>query len=1059
MTARLATVLVVVLGLTGVFVPHASAALGDDFGVTEAAGAAWPGAQAFWAGACDLEGASTSNGGVGVPPGSFAHCIDHGRPYIPPFGDPDPDPPRETTWEPGGEPSWRLDPYAQAGGHPDTTLSFWMRRSPVQRENSGIPFSTDGDTKTIVTKLPAGIAGNPQAVPQCPSSALRTVPPTCPPETQVGVSTVSIGVGGPTGIVQYVFPVWNVEPRDGKTAELMISAGDIAGRANIPIVARVRSDDDYGIDALAINLPGGVPLFGQTITLWGVPWAASHDKFRPVTQYQGHLDEGVARAGMPESGLSGGTQDLGGAPGIQSQEPQSYQPSWGPIQPFMTNPTECSPVKAVTRLELDSWQDPGIFRPFGAVADATIGGCPAVPFDPSVAIQPTTQAADSPSGLDVTLDIPQNNDPPADVATEPDDDTGAPAHWKSASGLATSHMRDAVATLPEGVSVNPSAANGQLACSPAQIGLTSSSPIRFNGAPVACPDASKLGTVVAETPLLDPVDYPTGSVYVATQNDNPFNSLVALYMVLDSPRRGLTVKLAGKADLDPVTGRITTAFRQNPQLPVSRFVLRFKGGPLAPLATPVTCGTGLTSFALTPYSDPGSPVTIAQPFPITSGPNGTACPAGAAARPFGLGFSAGTESPVAGAHSPFRMRLTRPDGAQEVDRIEVTTPKGLSATLAGVPYCSEAAIAAAGAPSRTGRAELASPSCPAASRIGTTTVGAGAGSQPFYTGGSMYLAGPYKGAPLSLAIMVPAVAGPFDLGTVVVRTALHVNPRSAQITAISDPLPRILHGIPLRVRDIRVDIDRPGFTLNPTDCSEQLVTGKVFGSHGALSDVSNRFQVAECTRLPFKPKLTFRLKGGTKRGKHPQFTATVWARPGDANIARVAAALPRSEFLENAHIRTICTRPDFAADNCPKGAIYGHATAWSPLLDEPLTGPVYLRSSDNLLPDLVPDLRGPAHQPIKVELAGRTDSIRGGIRNTFDIVPDAPVSRFVLRMQGGKKGLLVNSRDICRRTYRAKVDLTAHNGKAHTIRPKLVARGCKKAKKRKAKRGGHKRGR
>ena len=286
------------------------------------------------------------------------------------------------------------------------------------------------------------------------------------------------------------------------------------------------------------------------------------------------------------------------------------------------------------------------------------------------------------------------------------------------------------------------------------------------------------------------------------------------------------------------------------------------------------------------------------------------------------------------------------------------------------------------------------------------------------------------------------MAGPFDLGVQVVRTALYVNPKTAQVTAVSDTIPKILRGVPLRIRDIRVDIDRPDFTLNPTDCSEQLITAKVAGASGASTERTSRFQVAECARLGFAPKLALKLRGGTKRGDYPALTAVLHARPGDANIARTSVALPRSEFLANEHIRTLCTRPRFAADQCPPGAIYGHATAWSPLLDQPLSGPVYLRSSDNLLPDLVPDLRGPAHQPIRIELSGRTDSIRGGIRNTFDVLPDAPVSRFVLRMRGGNRGLLVNSRDICRRPYRAKVKMNAQNGRRVSMRPKMQVR-CK----------------
>ena len=306
-----------------------------------------------------------------------------------------------------------------------------------------------------------------------------------------------------------------------------------------------------------------------------------------------------------------------------------------------------------------------------------------------------------------------------------------------------------------------------------------------------------------------------------------------------------------------------------------------------------------------------------------------------------------------------------------------------------------------------------------------------------------------------MAVIAPAVAGPFDLGTVVTRIALHVDPKTAEITAISDPIPQILAGIPLDIRSVSVALDRPDFALTGTSCDPSAVGGLLTSTLGQIAALSSRYQLAECTRLGFKPKMTLRLKGGTKRGKHPALTATIFPRPGDANIKSVSVAFPRSEFLENAHIRTICTRPDFAADSCPAGAVYGSATVDTPLLDYDLSGNVYLRSSDNLLPDVVTDLRGPAHQPLRVEAAGRTDSIRGGIRNTFDFFPDAPFTKATVALQGGNKGLLVNSRDICARAYRATVRFIAHNNMTRTIRPKLKAQCGKKGK---GKRGGHKRG-
>ena len=389
------------------------------------------------------------------------------------------------------------------------------------------------------------------------------------------------------------------------------------------------------------------------------------------------------------------------------------------------------------------------------------------------------------------------------------------------------------------------------------------------------------------------------------------------------------------------------------------------------------------------------------------------------------------------------LKLQRDDGTARFRGLTVALPKGLLGKLAGVPYCAETALAGVPSAEGTGAAQVASPSCPAASQVGTASVDAGAGTSPFHVStGKAYLAGPYNGAALSLAVVTPAIAGPFDLGNVVVRTALRVNPETAQITAVSDPLPTILQGIPLDLREIRVNVDRPDFTLNPTSCDPMAIHGAITSTTGQNANVSSRFQVANCERLGFKPKLAIRLMGKTHRSAHPKLRATLTMPKGGANIARAQVTLPKTEFLENAHIKTICTRVQYAARTCPAQSVYGYAKAWSPLLDKPLEGPVYLRSSNNPLPDLVASLDGQIH----VDLVGRIDAVNARIRNTFDLVPDAPVSKFVLTMQGGKKGLLVNNTELCKATPRASVKFDAHNGKVSDYNP--VARAdCGKGRK------------
>jgi hypothetical protein len=545
--------------------------------------------------------------------------------------------------------------------------------------------------------------------------------------------------------------------------------------------------------------------------------------------------------------------------------------------------------------------------------------------------------------------------------------------------------------------------------------------------------------------VADPVG---GILYQAEPHANRAgDSLIAFYIVLKSPQLGILVKQPVRVEPDPRTGQLVAITDDVPQLPFSSFRLDFPSGERSALITPPTCGAHEARAQITPWSgQPDSLVTSS--FQVSSGPGGGPCPSGG--QPFSPGFDAGSKSRTAGSFSPFSMRLTRRDGDQDLTRFDATLPEGVLAKLAGVSQCTDAQIARAEA--KSGRQEQAFPSCPANTRIGSVASGAGVGSELTYVEGSVYLGGPFAGAPLSAVAIVPAVAGPFDVGTVVVRQALRVNPVTGEVTADgarSDPIPHILAGIPLRVRDIQVHVDRPGFTINPTSCEAMATRASIWGGGAnpfSLADDapvgrSARFQAADCARLGFAPRLALRLKGGTRRGAHPALRAVLRPRPGHANIERTVVRLPRSAFLDQGHIRTICTRVQFAAERCPRGSIYGHVVAHSPLLAQPLRGPAYLRSSDNDLPDLVFDLRG----LVDIESSARIDSVRGGIRATFAAIPDAPLTKVVVRMQGGKKGLIVNSRNLCasKRKNRATVRMGAHNGKRVKLRSALRAAGCK----------------
>jgi hypothetical protein len=483
--------------------------------------------------------------------------------------------------------------------------------------------------------------------------------------------------------------------------------------------------------------------------------------------------------------------------------------------------------------------------------------------------------------------------------------------------------------------------------------------------------------------------------------------------------------------------------------------------------TPQACGEYTTTAEFTPWSDPQNPRTTESSFQITSGVDGGPCPSGGLPG-FRPGLVAGSINNAAGAYSPFDVRLFRSDEEQEITHFSIKLPPGITAKLAGVPPCSDLAIAAAA--SRTGAEELALPSCPAASELGHTLVGVGVGSVLTYVPGKIYYAGPYHGSRISIVAITSAKVGPFDLGTVVVREGVNIDPETAEVSVDatgSDPIPHIIKGVATHLRDIRAYVDRPEYVLNPTSCEPTSTASTVLGSGlDFVSEadenpitVSTRYQAADCAALGFGPRLALSLKGGTKRNQVPAFKAVLRARKGDANIGGSTVVLPRSEFIEQGHIETICTRVQFAAgggngEQCPAGSVYGHARAVSPLLSEPLEGPVFLRSNggERKLPDLVAALHG---SYIDIDLAGYIDSVYeknkqgeviSRIRTRFTTVPDAPVTKFVLEMKGGKKGLLVNSTNLCKGSHKADVEFVAHNGKRSRLKSELKAECSKKGK-------------
>ena len=638
-------------------------------------------------------------------------------------------------------------------------------------------------------------------------------------------------------------------------------------------------------------------------------------------------------------------------------------------------------------------------------------GCGAVPFEPSTSASPSTSQTDSPTGGAVEVKVPF--DPPA--------------------AIYQSNVRTAD-VVPAGWGCNPSAATGLQACSDAQFG-------RGSRGPVACPPGSKIGTVAIDTPPL-PDGTLTGDVYLATQQsrDPASGDEYRVFLDAESPSRGLSIRLLANVSANPQTGQLTARVHEAPQLPFDSVRVSLDGAK-GTLTSPPTCGPNQTGHAMHAWSgtpDGGPPD---GGFTLTSAPGGGSCAPSLGARPFDPSFAAHSTNPKGGAFTQVNVNVGRDDGNQELKGVDVNLPPGLTAKLAGVRYCPPSALAAAAA--NSGTAEAANSSCPDSSLIGSAAIAAGSGPDPIHVNGKVFLTGRYRGAPLSLAVITPATAGPFDLGSVVVRVALFVDPSTAQVQASSDPIPHVYGGATLDLRSIALHIDRKQFALNPTNCSPMAFGGALHGGGsnpldpGAFSSlaVSSPFQASGCDALPFKPKLYMRAFGGRRRAKSPKLRAILVAREGDANVGRAAVTLPKALYLEQASLANVCTRVQFAANQCPKDSVYGYARAYTPLLDGPLQGPVYLRSSDNELPDLVADLHG----QVDIELDGRIDSVKGRIRNTFDTVPDVPVSKFILTVRGGKRGLLVNSRDLCAHRYRVLARFRGQNGKHANVRPKLRA--------------------
>jgi hypothetical protein len=850
-----------------------------------------------------------------------------------------------------------------------------------------------GEMRDALVDAPVGLFGNPSAVPSCPRQAFEGSEPHCPGETQIGVIHVNIEELGAITV-----PLYNITPPPGVPTMWGFS---IQGR-NILQYVSVRNDGSYGLRVSSVDNPS-VGIREVTETIWGVPADPVHDAERYC---------GVKTENEPVLGCS----------------------STATLLPYLTLPAGCeAPLQ--TTVQVDSKLDPGNFLAEavesldGGGAPSSLAGCDAVPFRPQVVSQATSRDAGSPSGLEFELLLPNEG------LLNPD-------------GVAEAEPSKVTVALPEGFTANPSFAEGISGCSEAQYQAEQLESAAGEG----CPETSKLGSVISQTPLLkEPIE---GALYLATPYKNQFGSLLAIYMVLRARERGVLVKQAGHVVPNLVTGQLVTTFENLPPLPYSSFHLHFREGARAPLSTPATCGEYKTVAQLTPFSS-SEPVERVASFQIEHGTEGGACPFGGTP-PFAPGMTAGTANNAAGTYSPLDLQITRKDGEQEITGFTTQLPEGLTANLNGVPFCGEADIALARG--KSGAAEEAEPSCPTASEIGHSQVGVGVGTVLAYAPGKLYLGGPFEGAPFSIVSISAAKVGPFDLGTVVVHLPLDIDPTTARVSipqGPADQIPHIIDGIIVHVRDIQIQVDREHFVINPTSCEKMTFSATVYGSGQNFSSsaddvpatVNDPFQAADCQDLVFKPAFTASTSGKTSRADgaslHVKLAYPKAPFGTQANVKSVHVDLPKALPSRLSTLNHACSDSVFNQNpaNCPSQSRIGSAKAVTPILPVPLEGPAYFVShGGQKFPELVIILQG---YGVTVYLHGETFISKTGITSsTFNSVPDVPVGSFELTLPEGPYSALAANTDLCTTSLSMPTVFAAQNGARLEQDTPIEVQGC-----------------
>ncbi len=793
----------------------------------------------------------------------------------------------------------------------------------------------------------------------------------CPSNSQAGLITIRANYEGDPSHLFGTAPIFDLEPSGNQTALFAFIVPGLNIPIEIPVA--VRTGSDYGLRFTVSNVTEKIPLAGANLTFWGFPADESHDSERFPKGAPGDPSNCVGLAG---------TGCLG-KPVLASI----------PVHPLTDNPTTCPGQPLVTTLEVQTYQDPD--HPSRAEANyPATSGCALEVFTPVLYANPTTGETDAPSGLNIELSAPQF----------------------LGFAAAPSELKSAIVTLPEGFTINPDAADGQTACSDTQANFGSEGP-------ADCPDHSKIGTFTIGTQALNGTL--EGAVYIGEpQPNNQYR------LFLTASGFGMNVKLVGSFKPNAVTGQLTAYFEDLPQAPFETFVLHLFSSDRGLMATPTSCKIYTTQAEFYPWNTTLAEQESSQIFGLTSGPHGSQCPG--QVRPFHPTLEAGTTNPAAGTFSSFTLKLNREDGDQYLGKLNFAMPPGLTANLHGITYCPEGDITAAA--NTAGKVEQAQPSCPASSEIGTSNVAAGPGPHPFHVVGKIYLAGPFQGAPLSLVAITPALAGPYDYGTVVVRVGLHIDPTDAHVIADSETVPEVIGGIPIRMREIRVNIDKPYFMINPTNCSEFHTVSEGVGDQGTAVAFSSPFIAVNCETLPFSPKMTITQLGGhrfTARGKDPSLRFDLNTTAGDANLSSATVTLPKSFEIDQRHLGNLCSKAELEKEHCAGRQPIGYVSDETPLLEKPLEGPAYAVSGfatgTNVLPHIVFILGG----QVTVMPEGESTTISGGrLKTVVPVIPDVPIGHFRLTLLGGAHGYISNTESLCAAKPVIAVTLNGQNGKS-----------------------------